>query len=222
MKKFFSLALALGLCVAANAQVEDANFAASLNLGSVLNGGSSTMVSGKYLLSDQLSLTAGFGISTDKTTDLNYDKAPWEDDKKVQSEDRSISNSFALQVGALYSFRPEKRVQPFVGANLSYIINNNASVDENVEGDKYYSKEAHPFNAFSAAAVFGVEYFFAKNISVSAAFDLGIVAGSKKEVSKLDYKDIDEDTKKWNNYKAKTSKEFAFATGQSVALNIYF
>lgn len=229
MKKLFTLALACSLFAAgANAQVEDANYAVSMNLGNVLlNGsilGTSSTISGKYLLSDQLALTAGIGISNSQETDFDYDEL-WDDRRKVVGETREFDNNFEFNVGVLYSFRPGERIQPFVGANLSYGIYNSGTIEEAEEhynGDDYYSKSTTPYNTLGAAGQFGVEYFFAKNISISAAFDLGISSATYKTVKELDYDEIDKDYEERSNYTAKTGKGFGFYTGQTVALNIYF
>lgn len=139
MKKLFSLALALSLCVAANAQsetyygAEKGDFALSIGadplinfVGNMFNGTEDNSLgkwggtlAGKVYLSDQFALKAELGINNYKNTRFTYNPED-EDKKEVIRKDIEGSNSFSLGLGAQYNLRPGKRLQPFIGASIYY------------------------------------------------------------------------------------------------------
>ena len=165
MKKLFSLALALGLCVAANAQsetyygAEKGGFALSIGadpvlnfVGNMFNGTENNSLedfggtlAGKVYLSDKFALKAELGVNNFKATDFFY---AYDEDEEAYDYDEVVgkavsgSKSFSLGLGAQYYLRPGKRLQPFIGASVYYGRTNTilsaVSDDEDIYVDAYY------------------------------------------------------------------------------------
>ena len=215
-------------------------------VGNMFNGtqnnklsGLGATLAGKYYIGDQFAIKAGIGFDNEKSTSFKYN--PEDDEyKDLISKSTKGSRYFFLNLGAQYNFRAGKRLQPFIGADFYYGRKNSGySIDEafdakwedeheiEYEQDDQYLKLASPKNLFGFIANLGVEYFLGKNVSVSAALDLGVYTYSKKEISKFDtdnrdYTKADIDAK---NYKKKTGRETKFATGLmngNIAFNFYF
>lgn len=219
-------------------------------VGNMFNGTQDNKLSGlgatlaaKYYIGDQLAIKAGLGFDNEKSTSYEYN--PEDDEyKDLISKSTTGSRYFFLNLGAQYNFRAGKRLQPFIGADFYYGRKNSGySINEEfdakwdyenewgskVEGeqDDMYRKSLSPRNAFGFIANLGVEYFLGKNVSVSAALDLGVYTYSKKEISKFDTdnKDYTKSQIDAQNYKKKTGRETKFATGLmngNIAFNFYF
>ena len=215
-------------------------------VGNMFNGtqdnklsGLGATLAGKYYIGDQFAIKAGLGFNNEKFTNFTYN--PEDDEyKDLISKSTEGSRKFFLNLGAQYNFRAGKRLQPFVGADFYYGRNNSGySINEDFdakwedewenefEQDDQYQKTASPKNIFGFVANLGVEYFLGKNVSVSAALDLGVYTYSVKEISKFDTDNRDYTKAEIDaqNYKKKTGKGTQFATGLmngNIAFNFYF
>lgn len=74
---------------------------------------------------------------------------------------------------------------------------------------------------------FAIEIFIVKNVSISAAFDLGVQTSTYKSISKYDTDDrgVTNEEIDTNNYNKTTKKVTELATGMmngNVAFNFYF
>ena len=262
MKKLFSLMLicsTFAVCTS-NAQTGEnyfgpkkGDFAITVGaepvinfVGNMFNGNTDNSLSGiggslagKYFFGDRFAITAGIGINNSKSTNLEYHPKD-EDYKEIIGKDTKGDKHFSLNLGTQYYFRPGKRVQPFIGANIycgriSENYNNSKEYDaewytsNNYKFEIYdaYSKTSTPVNTFGVLANLGIEIFIAKKVSISAAYDLGVQTSTYKSISKYDTDDRDVtneqiDTK---NYNKITKKETTFATGLmngNIAFNFYF
>lgn len=265
MKKLFSLVLICSTIAAstANAQTENyfgpkkGDFAITVGaepvinfVGNMFNGNTDNSLSGiggslagKYFFGDRFAITAGIGINNFKTTDFTFNPED-EDFKEVISKDIEGDNNFSLNVGAQYYFRPGKRIQPFVGADIYFgRENSNYSIDKdfdayyntenywgNTESIRQYDtfyKRSSPTNMFGILANVGIEIFIVKSVSISAACDFGVQSYTQKSISKFKtddnsytYEDVEE-----RNYNKKTGKRTYFGTGLmngNIAFNFYF
>jgi hypothetical protein len=197
--------------------------------GNKLSGLGATLA-GKYFIGDKIALTAGVRFNNE----INKSFIPNpNDDKEVIITNSGGYREFSLNVGAQYYFRPGKRLQPFVAADLVFGRNNNNltinkyyeyKVDGNVIQYDGKSKSSNPVNIFGCYAKIGVECFLSKSVSISAALDLGVKTDTNKSVEK--YKTEDPDVTKEDldllNKKTKDSRTTTFATGSNIAFNFYF
>ena len=219
-------------------------------VGNMFNGnienslsGIGSSLAGKYFIDDQIAITTGFGINNFKTTGFTYNPED-EDYKEVISKDIEGDKNFSLNVGAQYYFCLGKRLQPFIGANIYYGRENSnytitkdfdakyeeedywGNTNEVKQYDTYY-KTSSPVNMFGILANIGIEYFFVKNISISAAIDLGVQICNQKRISKFETDDRDY-TNEYidnNNYNKKINRETRFGTGLmngNISFNFYF
>ena len=219
-------------------------------VGNMFNGTQDNKLSGlgatlaaKYYIGDQFAIKAGLGLNNEKFTSFTYN--PEDNDyKDVISKSTEGSRNFFINLGAQYNFRAGKRLQPFVGADLYYGRNNseyeiNKNFDARWETEDYYgdketvrqyeetSKTLNPVNIFGFIANLGVEYFLGKNVSISAALDLGVYTYAYKEIKKFetDHPDATKEQIDAQNYKKKTGRGTQFATGLmngNIAFNFYF
>ena len=196
------------------------------NLGATL--------AGKYFLSDKLAVTAGVTFNNWKDKSFTYNPED-EDYKEVINTYSEGNRYFALNVGAQYYFRPGKRLQPFVSANISYGRRNyNYTVSKDyeykVEGEiaQYdaTTKNSSPVNIFGCAANIGVEYFLGKNVSISGALGIGVDTSTYKTVMKYktDDKEMPKEAIDAQNYNIKNSRSTSFGTlmNGNIAFNFYF
>ena len=80
---------------------------------------------------------------------------------------------------------------------------------------------------FGLMANIGIEIFIVKNVSISAAYDLGIQTYTQKVISKFetDDKSYSNNSIEEKNYNIKRNKETKFGTGLmngNFAFNFYF
>ena len=267
MKKIFLLMLICSTVAAgtANAQTEKyfgskkGDFAISVGInpvpiinfvGNMFNDCQENSISeldasfaGKYFIGDKLALTAGIGINNSKSTDFTLNPED-EDYKEVISKDINGSKQFSFNFGTQYYFRPGKRIQPFIGANIYFgRENSNYTVEKDFDAsyktedywghttavqqyDSYYKKSS-PINMFGLMANIGIEIFIVKNVSISAAYDFGVQTYTQKAVSKFKTDDYNYSNKsiEEKNYNIKRSRETKFGTGLmngNFAFNFYF
>ena len=255
MKKTFIMALACGLFAAnANAQVEkwyggeQGSFAISVNAepvinfaGNILNGTQDNAldtedfaktIAAKYFVSDNFALTAQLSLDNSKDTEFGYEN--YEEEDEITSKIAEASQDLEIRFGFQNYFRPGKRLQPFVGANILYGRTNTIAKGEyfefeNDEIEQFETsyKVTAPSNTIGLTACLGAELFLGKNISISTSLDLGIKSTTHKVASQFDTDndDVDEDEIEELNFSTKTGKSFSFATGQmrgNLALSFYF
>lgn len=264
MKKLFSLALVCSVLFigTANAQTETyyggkkGSFAITVGadpvinyVGNMFNGTQDNSLSNlggtlavKWYTGNQFALKAGLGFNNYKYTDFEYN--PEDDDyKEIISKKTEGSRNFLLSIGAEYHFRPGRRMQPFIGADIFCGRENEYTVSKDYDakyeeedrwGDSYevrqydaIAKNSEPINTFGAVVNLGVECFLSKNISISAALDLGVKSSTYKTISKFETDDRDISNKEIEalNYKIKTGRSTVFATGLmngNIAFNFYF
>lgn len=193
-------------------------------------------LSGKYFMSDKFAVTAGVRFSNRKDKEYSFDNPEDKNFEEVTSTNiQNAFRNFQLNVGAQYYFRPGKRFQPFIGAVIAYGRNNTYNYSKGYEykvnGEiiQYdgYLKESSPTNTFSCLANVGIEYFLGKNVSISAALDLGVETSTNKSVAKFDTEDpsVTKEYVNEQNYKIKNSTTTIFGTGLmngNIAFNFYF
>lgn len=196
------------------------------NLGGTLEG--------KYFLSDKLAVTAGvtFDNSRKKMFTINPED---KDHKEVIKTETTGDRRFKINAGAQYYFRPGKRLQPFVSANISYGRTNNDytinksyeyKVEDKIQQYDETTKTSSPVNIFGCEANIGVEYFLGKNVSISGELGFGLETSTYKNVKKFDT-EIPEYPKEQidaQNYKEKKRRETSFGTlmNGNIAFNFYF
>lgn len=214
-------------------------------VGNMFNGttdnslsGIGASLAGKYFLSDKFAVTAGIGFNNNKFKSFKYENPEDEDYEEVTSKDTRGNREFSIDLGGQYYFRSGKRLQPFAGASIFYGRKNSFTSSKDLEAEweedgaeiKQYDasyKKSSPTNSFGFMANLGIEYFFVKNISISAALDLGVVTSTNKEVSKYktDDRDVPNDFIEQQNYSKKNNKTTHFGTGLmngNIAFNFYF
>lgn len=176
---------------------------------SVFNG---TTLSGKYFLSDRMNMTLGIGFNCLSNKSYLYD----ENYQNKVNATTTGSNEVMFMLGANYLLRPGKRLQPVLGVNLVYARSNKnfEKVDDREDTNADTSRKT-PQNTLGVIANMGVEFFFCRNVSMSALLDLGLTTAS----SKVKVNNWDED------YSYVTSKQTKFMTGKlggNLAINFYF
>lgn len=259
MKKTFIMALACSFFAvnAVNAQneekyygAEQGGFAFSVNAepvinfaGNILNGTSDNAlevedlakaIAGKFYLTDNIALTAGLSVNNEKNISFEY-RDPDGDLEKVTEESSNKTRDWMFGIGAQYTLRPGKRLQPFVGAGIAFGKKNTINFSESFLDDETISKTSNPTTCFGLVANVGVEYFLGKNISISALLDLGLYQENSKVKSEYEtdksewedqhpYGDFD-DFVDSQNYTRKDGKTTFFKTGLmngNISLNFYF
>lgn len=255
MKKLFLLALACSFFAVGttNAQTETyyggqkGSWAITVGADPVINfvgnmfngtqdnslGNLGATLAGKYFLSDKLAVTAG--VTFDNWRDKQFTINPEDKDhKEVINTNTTGNRYFAINAGAQYYFRPGKRLQPFVSANISYGRTNNYTINKDyeytVEGEiQQYdttTKTSSPANIFGCAANIGVEYFLGKNFSISGELGIGLETSTYKSVSKFDTEtpEYPKEQIDAQNYKEKNERITSFGTlmNGNIAFNFYF
>lgn len=254
MKKLFVLALACSLFAVGTANAQEENYygpqkgswAITVSadpvinfVGNMFNGTQDNTLSlegalaGKYFLGDKFAVKAGVYFNNDKSTDFNYNPNDKEY-KEVINKEANGNRFFAFTVGAQYYFRPGKRLQPFVSADLFYGRQNGYNVEKNFEYNNEgtivqydaIAKTSSPVNTFGCAANIGVECFIAKRFSISGEMGLNLSTATYKNVQKVDTKDpaITPETINEQNFNIKESTRTSFGTAlnSNIAFNFYF
>lgn len=173
---------------------------------------SGSTISGKYFMSDRMSLSFGAGFNCLNNTSYLYG----EDNQTKENIKNTGSNEVMFCLGTHYLLRPGKRLQPVLGANLLYAFANKnfEKEDDRTEIDADTNHKT-PSNSFGIVCNVGVEFFLSKAISLSATADLGLVRTTTR--SKVN--DWDEE------YSKVTSRQTRFMTGKmggNFAINFYF
>ena len=257
MKKLFLLALACSLFAVGTTNAQNENYYGGQKgswaitvgadpvinfVGNMFNGTEDNnlynlggTLAGKYFVGDKFAVTAG--VTFDNLKNKNFTYNPNDEDYKEVINTYSEGNRyFALNVGAQYYFRPGKRLQPFVSANISYGRTNydytvNKDFEYKEEGDIVQYDEtmkvSSPVNIFGCAANIGVEYFLGKNVSISGALGLSVRTSTYKNIQKFDTDEPEATKEEINalNYNIKNSKRTSFGTGLmngNIAFNFYF
>lgn len=138
-----------------------------------LQGG---LLRGVYVLTDNLQLNLGFGLSIYKTVDDNGATG----DNWTKSTSRIAL--FTINPGLNYVFDGTDKLAPFIGGELEFGITSTKQTNES-ERAKTITKNENGFNTFGAAAVSGFNYYFAKNIFIGAEVKLGVEMVTNKKVS---------------------------------------
>lgn len=261
MKKLFSLAMAFCLCAAANAQTETyfgaekGSFAVSIDatpfveyagnfFGKTEKNSLSldaSKIAAKYFVSDKWAVAAKLNINNKKDVTPIIYHSEYHLYSEPISKTTTKTNKYEVALGAQYYFRPGKRVQPYVGANVFVGNENTISItetfaysfkdkDNNEYKEEFAStdKTSNPAFYFGVAAELGVEFFVSKNISLSTTLDLGVKATTNKsikEYTNTDSKTYTAEVLAPMNYSKKTSKSTEFATGLmggDLSINFYF
>lgn len=171
---------------------------------------SGATLSGKYFLTDRLSLDAGLGINC-----LGTKKYSYSGDSSMNKKTSTRNNDLMFIMGLQFYFRTEKRIQPFLGISaLCAHANEGYEKSEDLLNGTAALKKS-PSNTFGILADLGVEIFVCRSVS----FKLGVDLGLAHTVSKVKAKSESED------YSRVTSSNTRFATGMTgadIALNFYF
>ena len=254
MKKLFVFALACSLFAVGTANAQEENYYGPKKgswaitvgadpvidfVGNMFNGTQDNTLSlggvlaGKYFVGDKFAVRAGVMFQNDGSKGFTYNPSDKEYKEVIQT-DAEGSRFFALTVGAQYYFRPGKRVQPFVSADIYFGRQNDYNVSKAFEYKEegvvaQYDatlKTLSPTNAFGGSANIGVECFLGKNVSLSGEFGLGVSTASFKDVQKYDTKDPDvtPEAVKEQNFNIKNSTQTTFSTNfnTNIAFNFYF
>lgn len=143
--------------------------------GSLVNlqGG---LLRGVYVLTDNLQLKLGFGLSIFKDVDDNGETG----DAWHKSTNRI--SIFSVCPGINYVFDGTDKLAPYIGGELGFGIYSTKVTDES-ENNKTITKNQGGFNTFGVAAVSGFNYYFAKNIFIGAEVKLGVDMRTDKKLS---------------------------------------
>lgn len=173
---------------------------------------SGSSLSVKYFSSDKMSIIVGAGFNCLSNKTYSYD----EDYQDKLNATTKGSNEVMFMLGANYLLRPGKRLQPVLGANLVYAHSNkNFEKIDDKEETNADTNHRSPQNTFGVIANLGVEFFFCRNVSMSAVLDLGLTRTTAR--SKADDWDAE--------HSYVTSRQTKFMTGKmggNMALNFYF
>ena len=169
-------------------------------------------LTGKYFISDRMPLTASIGVNCIGNNAFSYtDNSETKDNVK-----KTGSNELLIMLGTQYLFKPGKRLQPVLGANLVYAFSNRnfEKMDDSVEPDSSYSHK-NPSSTFGVICNIGVEFFISRSVSLSAIADLGLVKTiSKESISDWDYK--------YSRVKSSQTKFLSGEWGGNIVVNFYF
>lgn len=171
---------------------------------------SGATLSGKYFLTDRLSLDAGLGINC-----LGTKKYSYSGDSSMNKKTSTGSNDLMFTLGMQFYFRKGKRVQPFLGIDALYAHANDGyeKADDIVNSTATLQKS--PSNTFGVIADLGVEIFVCRCVSFRLGADLGWAHTVAKQTKKSESED----------YSRVASSSTRFATGMTgadIALNFYF
>lgn len=180
--------------------------------GQSLSNFEGTTLDVKYYVSDRVGLTVGVGFNCLGMAEFEYTTDTSDD---IASKDKAADNKVMFTVGAQYLMRPGCRLQPVIGARLMYASENSIAKFDDKDDDRNDYKVGEPSVAVGAIGDLGVEYFFAKNFSLSAVANLGLYSITNKVKEKSDTEDI----------ARKYSTTSGFVTGNlggNLAFNFYF
>ena len=111
-------------------------------VGNMFNGNTNNRLSGiggslagKYFFGDRFAVTAGIGIKNSKSTSFSHHPED-EEYKEIILKSSEGDRHFSLDLGTQNYFRPGKRVQPFIGANIYFGREN-----KNYKNSKDYDAE---------------------------------------------------------------------------------
>ena len=143
--------------------------------GSLVNlqGG---LLRGVYVLTDNLQLKLGFGLSIFKDVDDNGETGD------AWHKNTNRISIFSVCPGINYVFDGTDKLAPYIGGELGFGIYSTKVTDES-ENNKTITKNQGGFNTFGVAAVSGFNYYFAKNIFIGAEVKLGVDMHTDKKLS---------------------------------------
>ncbi len=202
-------------------------------------------IAAKYFVTEKFAVAAKLNINNKKDVDFKYEPTYSYIYSDAIGKTTTKTNKYEVALGAQYYFRPGKRVQPYVGASVFVGNDNIITFDENyaysfkgkdengteVEREVEFAnttKTSNPNFYFGVAAELGVEFFVAKNISLSTTLDLGVKTTSNKSIKEYTNTDSETYTAEKlakDNYKVKNGKNTEFATGLmggDLSINFYF
>ena len=254
MKKLFLFALACSLFAVGTANAQEENYYGPQKgswaitvgadpvinfIGNMFNGTQQNTLSlegtlaGKYFVGDKFAIRAGVAFTNDKSKSFTYDP----DDKEYKEVVNTAAKGdrlFAFTLGAQYYFRPGKRLQPFLSADLfygrqnEYTLNKSFKYMNDNEVAQYdgLAKISSPVNTFGGAANVGVEFFLGKSVSLSGELGLNLSTETYRQVKKYDTSDhnVTPESIKEQNYNIKKSTSTTFGTSfnSNIAFNFYF
>ncbi|MBR4882373.1 MAG: hypothetical protein IKU18_00705 [Bacteroidales bacterium] len=254
MKKLFLFALACSLFAVGTANAQEENYYGPQKgswaitvgadpvinfVGNMFNGTQRNTLAldgtlaGKYFVGDKFAVRAGVAIMNDKSNAFTYNP----EDKEYKEVVNTASEGyrfFAFTAGAQYYFRPGKRLQPFVSADLFYGRRNEFTLNKSVEYTKEddvaqydgLEKTSSPVNTFGGAANVGIEFFLGKRVSLSGELGLNLSTYTSREVKKYESSDPDvtpEYIEEQNfNIKRSTSTNFGTSLNSNISFNFYF
>lgn len=181
MKRFIVLAIAF---LAASASVASAQ--ENVRYGGqkgdfVFTIGNSSVLGGKYMLSDRWALEAGLRItarSEDVSTDFEDVVGSSSDYLPNDNGYNSASFDPSLEVGVNYLLMPGERMQAYVGGGLhGKIYTSNTTYLDNTSTEGYDNSFT-----YGLYALFGVEYFLTPNLSIGGEASLRMMSGSNEEL----------------------------------------
>ncbi|MBR4712097.1 MAG: hypothetical protein IKP27_00240 [Paludibacteraceae bacterium] len=129
-----------------------------------LQGG---LLRGVYVLTENLELKLGLGVSIFKDVDDNGAA----DEEWHKITDRTAL--FSVCPGINYVFDGTDKLAPYVGGELEFGITSTKHTEE-TEEMKQVRKNQGGFNTFGVAAVSGFNFYFAKNIFIGAEVKFGV------------------------------------------------
>jgi hypothetical protein len=146
--KFFLLTLGICLTTAGTAMAENSLRAGAkaLSFGIVDSG---IEISGRFLPSSDVAILAGVGLA--------------------HSDNDESTTDYSLSAG-IRKYLAKADLAPFVGGEISFHRNEFVFINTGPGGGTNLESE----RGFDLAGVFGVEYFFAKQVSAEAQIGVGI------------------------------------------------
>lgn len=151
--------------VAKNYKSGDERFGAEAGFtfgnGFDLNGGNLNF---NYTLTDELTLRLGFGLSVDKVSS-----------SFKGGEGHTTNSKFEINPGITYSFDGTNRLEPYVGAELSFGFDSftEFSKDKDEDGKTYESETKERASFFGANAVTGFNFYVAEDLYIGAEVKFG-------------------------------------------------
>ena len=147
-----------------------------------LQGG---LLRGVYVLTENLELKLGLGVSIFKNVDDNKvlnDNENADNNNDVDDDNANNKNLgkvtdrtalFSVCPGINYVFDGTDKLAPYVGGELEFGITSTKHTEES-EKLKRVDKNQGGFNTFGVAAVSGFNFYFAKNIFIGAEVKFGV------------------------------------------------
>lgn len=173
---------------------------------------SGTTISAKYFLTDRFPINAILGMNWYTDNSFSYSEPNELDNIKSTG-----SHELMMMIGTQYLIRPGKRLQPVLGANF-YYSHSDKSFNKLVSEDNGYQNDYNhksPANAIGLVLNFGVEYYFCKNISLSACVDMGLYHKWTKKV-------VNDWDDKYSQTSSTRNSAVIGGLGGDLAINFYF